>query len=132
MINDRYALIFDGATRYYSTELGLLQVDSGNCFGFLCMTFRTTSDDKGCFFIDDQSTDAERDKKETIITWVSRKKHKKNNLIAELSSKQLSEKLINDRYALLFDGATRYYSTELGLLQVDSGNCFVFVFIYEV
>ena len=46
LINDRYALIFDGATRYYSTELGLLQVDSGNCFGFLCMTFRTTSDDK--------------------------------------------------------------------------------------
>ena len=30
----------------HSTELGLFQVDSGNCFGFLCMTFRTTSDAK--------------------------------------------------------------------------------------
>ena len=46
MINDRYALVFDGATRYYSSELGLFQVDPGNYFGFLCMTFKTISDDK--------------------------------------------------------------------------------------
>ena len=46
LINDRYALMFDGTTRYYSDELGLFQVDPGNCFGFLCMTFRTISDDK--------------------------------------------------------------------------------------
>ena len=45
-MNDRYALMFDGATRYYSNELGLFQVSSGNCFGFLCMTFKTTSDDR--------------------------------------------------------------------------------------
>ena len=45
-MNDRYALMFDGTARYYSTELGLFQVTSGNCFGFLCMTFRTSSDDK--------------------------------------------------------------------------------------
>ena len=38
--------MFDGATRYYSAELGLLQVDPGNCFGFLCMTFKTISDEK--------------------------------------------------------------------------------------
>ena len=46
LINDRYALMFDGTTRYYSNELGLFQVDPGNCFGFLCMTFRTSSNDK--------------------------------------------------------------------------------------
>ena len=46
LINDRYALVFDGATRYYSAELGLLQVDPGNCFGFLCMTFKSTNDEK--------------------------------------------------------------------------------------
>ena len=38
--------MFDGATRYYSGKLGLLQVDPGNCFGFLCMTFKTTNDEK--------------------------------------------------------------------------------------
>ena len=51
MINDRYALVFDGTVRYYSTELGLFQVTSGNCFGFLCMTFRTISDDKDQVFL---------------------------------------------------------------------------------
>ena len=78
-----------------------------------------------CFFINDPLTDVEQEEK-TIITWVSRKKHKKNNLIADIPSKQLSEKLINDRYALVFDGATRYYSAELGFLPVDPGNFFGF------
>ena len=31
----------------------------------------------------------------------------KKNLIADRPAKQLSEKLINDRYALMFDGTTR-------------------------
>ena len=31
-------------------------------------------DDKGCFFIDDQSTDVERNN-EKIVTWLSRKKN---------------------------------------------------------
>ena len=53
--------------------------------------------------------------------------HEKKNLIADSPAKQLSEKLINDRYAHIFDGATRYCSTELGLFQVDSGNCFDFL-----
>ena len=36
-------------------------------------------EDKCCFFIDDPITDVERDQKEkTIITWLSRKKYKKN------------------------------------------------------
>ena len=38
--------MFDGTTRYYSTELGLFQVDSRNCFGFLCISFKTISDAK--------------------------------------------------------------------------------------
>ena len=29
-------------------------------------------DDKGCFFIDDPSTDVHRDKKKALITWISR------------------------------------------------------------
>ena len=64
-------------------------------------------DDKGCFFIDNPSTDVKRDQKEkTIITWISRALHK-NNLLTDSPAKQLSEKLINDRYALMFDGTTR-------------------------
>ena len=55
----------------------------------------------------------------------------KNNLIADLPSKQLSEELINDRYVLMFDGTTRYHSNELGLFQVDPGNCFGF-FMYAL
>ena len=51
--------------------------------------------------------------------------HKKN-LTADVPAKQLSEKLMNDRYALVFDGTVRYYSTELGLFQITSGNCFGF------
>ena len=59
---------------------------------------------KVVFFIDDPVTDVDRDQKEKIIVMlVSRKKHKKNNLIAELSSKQLSEKLINDRSECLME-----------------------------
>ena len=53
--------------------------------------------------------------------------HKKENLIADVPAKQLSEKLMNDRYALVFDGTTRYYSTELGLFQVTPRNCFFYV-----
>ena len=60
--------------------------------------------------------------------WISKTKHKKN-LIAELPSKQLSNKIMNDRYALMFDGTTRYYSNELGLFQLSSGNCFGFLYI---
>ena len=83
------------------------------------------NDDKGCFFIDNSSTDVKRDKR-TIVTWISSTKHKEN-LIAELPSKLLSKKLMNDRYALMFDGTARYYSTELGLFQITSGNCFGFL-----
>ena len=83
------------------------------------------NDDKDCFFIDNSSTDVKRDKeRKTIVTWISKTKHRKY-LIAELPSKQLSEKLINDRYALMFDGISRYYSSEICLFQIDSGNCFV-------
>ena len=85
------------------------------------------NDDKGCFFIDNSSTDVKRDKeRKTIVTWISKTKHRKH-LIAELPSKQLSKKLMNDRYGLMFDGTGRYYSAELGLFQVISGNCFVFL-----
>ena len=80
-----------------------------------------TYEDKGCFFIDNTSTDVKRDQEEkTIVTWISRTLHKKGNLIADSPARQLSEKLINDRYALMFDGTARYYSTELGLFQVTS------------
>ena len=34
-------------------------------------------DDKGCFFIDNPSTDVERNKK-AVNTWISRTMHKKN------------------------------------------------------
>ena len=89
-------------------------------------------EDKGCFFIDNSSTDVKRDQEEeTVITWISRTLHKKENLIADSPAKQLSEKLINDRYALIFDGTARYCSTKLGLFQVTIGKCFSF-FMYDV
>ena len=90
-------------------------------------------EDKGCFFIDNSSTDVERDQKEktNITSWISKTLHKKENLIATIPSKQLSEKLINDRYALMFDGTARYCSEELGLFQLTFGNCFGF-FMYDV
>ena len=56
---------------------------------------------------------------------ISRKKYKKH-LIADIPAKQLSKKLMNDRYALMFDGTVRYYGKGLGLFQVDPGNCFGF------
>ena len=65
--------------------------------------------------------------KKTITKWISKTIRKKKNLLADIPTKQLSEKLINDRYALVFDGAVEYYSTELGLFQVDPGNCFDFL-----
>ena len=83
-------------------------------------------DVKGCFFIDDPSTDVDQ-KEKTIIKWLSKTLHKKKNLIAEKPANQISEKLINDRYALMFDGTARYYSAKLGLFQVTRGNCFVFL-----
>ena len=85
-------------------------------------------DDKGCFFIDEPSTDIEQDEEKNIVTWISRTMmHEKKNLIAESPAKHISKELINDRYALMFDGTTRYYSDELGLFQVDPGNCFGFL-----
>ena len=85
-------------------------------------------DDKGCFFIDDLSNDIELDDEKNIVTWISRTMmHEKKNLIAARPAKHISEELINDRYALMFDGTTRYCSEELGLFQVDPGNCFGFL-----
>ena len=46
LLNDRYALMFDGSARYYSKKLRLFQITSGNCFGRSCITFRTASDDR--------------------------------------------------------------------------------------
>ena len=84
-------------------------------------------DDKGCFFIDDPSTDIEQDEEKNIVTWISTTiMHEKKNLIADSPAKHISKELINNRYALVFDGTVIYYSTELGLFQVDFGNCFVF------
>jgi hypothetical protein len=83
-------------------------------------------DDKGCFFIDDPSTDVKRNKEGEITTWISKSVHGKN-LMPDIPSKQLSKKLINDRYALMFDGTARYQNEELGLFQVTSGNCFGFL-----
>ena len=83
-------------------------------------------DDKGCFFIDNPSTDVKRDQKEKIVTWISRTINKKN-LIADSPAKQLSEKLINNKYALIFDGTVGYYGKGLGLFHVDPGNCFGFL-----
>ena len=83
-------------------------------------------DDKGCFFIDDPKTDVKRNKEGEITTWLSKSVHGKN-LMPDIPSKQLSKKLINDRYALMFDGTVRYQNEELGLLQVTSGNCFGFL-----
>ena len=70
-------------------------------------------DVKGCFFIDDPSTDVDQ-KEKTIIKWLSKTLHKKKNLIAEKP---------------MFDGAASYYSDELGLFQVTPGNCFGFLCI---
>jgi hypothetical protein len=85
-------------------------------------------DDKGCFFIDEPSNDIELDDEKNIVTWISRTMmHEKKNLIAARPAKHISEELINDRYALMFDGTTRYCSEELGLFQVDPGNCFGFL-----
>lgn len=83
-------------------------------------------DDKGCFFIDDPSTDLQQNEEKAFIGWISRTMHRKD-LIADIPAKQLSKKLINDRYALMFDGTARYYNEELGLFQVTSGNCFGFL-----
>ena len=67
-------------------------------------------DDKGCFFIDDPSTDVRRNKEmKALITWISKTIHRKN-LIADIPPKQISKKLMNDIYALMFDGSARYYS----------------------
>ena len=85
-------------------------------------------DDKGCFFIDDPSTDLQQNKEKAFITWISKTMHRKN-LIADIPAKQFSKKLINDRYALMFDGTVRYYNEELGLFQIDSGNCSGFLCI---
>ena len=83
-------------------------------------------DDKGCFFSDNPSTDVQRNKEKALITWISKTMHRKN-LIAGIPAKQLSKKLINDRYALMFDGAARYCNDKLGLFQITSGNCFAFL-----
>ena len=83
-------------------------------------------DDKGCFFIDDPTTDLRQNKEKAFIAWISRTLSKKN-LIADIGAKRVSKKLINDRYALMFDGSARYYNAELGLFQVTSGNCFGFL-----
>ena len=83
-------------------------------------------DDKGCFFIDDPTTDLRQNKEKAFIAWISRTLSKKN-LIADIGAKRVSKKLINDRYALMFDGSARYYNEELGLFQVTSGNCFGFL-----
>ena len=88
-------------------------------------------DDRGCFFIDDPSTDIKQDEKKNIVTWISRTmmREKKNLISDNRPAKHISEKLINDRYALVFDGTVRYYGEELGLFQVDPGNCFVFFYV---
>ena len=83
-------------------------------------------DDKGCFFIDNSSTDVEWNN-EKIVTWISKTINKKKNLIADSPAKHISKKLINNKYALIFDGTVRYYGEGLGLFQVDPGNCFGFL-----
>ena len=85
-------------------------------------------DDKGCFFIDDPATDVEQSKEGEITTWVSRT-FEKNNLEAERTAKHLTKKLPNNRYGIVFDGKSRYYSEKLGLLQVSGGNCIGFLCI---
>ena len=87
-------------------------------------------DDKGCFFIENVSTDVEKKKKGSdILQWISRVCINKINLVGVHPSKQLTGKLSNGRYGIVFDGSSCYMNDDLGLLQVVRGCCVGFLCI---